>query len=103
MWKVLFIDDQLDDSSSSASIAAGELAAMDELGITPDLVIGTSVGALNGALVAAAPETAARTLLDIWLEIDQRHLVDAIFAPDRDNRRRRRDCHPNRAGIRRLD
>ena len=34
----------------------GMLRALFEAGVTPDLVVGTSVGALNGALVAAHPE-----------------------------------------------
>src|ERR1700761_3004820 len=33
----------------------GMLAALLERGITPDLVVGASVGALNGTLVAADP------------------------------------------------
>ena len=33
----------------------GMLQALAEAGIRPDLVVGTSVGAINGALVAADP------------------------------------------------
>ena len=36
----------------------GMLRALFEAGIKPDLVVGTSIGALNGALVAAQPEPA---------------------------------------------
>ncbi len=36
----------------------GMLRALFEAGIKPDLVVGTSIGALNGALVAARPEPA---------------------------------------------
>jgi NTE family protein len=45
----------------------GMLKALFEAGVTPDLVVGTSVGALNGALVAAHPEPAVvDRLMDLW-------------------------------------
>jgi NTE family protein len=53
------------------SVEVGMLQALLEHGITPDLVVGSSVGALNGALVAADPtvETVAR-LRDMWIELN---------------------------------
>jgi NTE family protein len=44
----------------------GMLRALSEAGIRPDVVVGTSVGAINGALVAADPATAAERLGDLW-------------------------------------
>ncbi|MFC4123126.1 patatin-like phospholipase family protein [Nonomuraea zeae] len=44
----------------------GMLQALDEAGISPDLVVGTSVGALNGALIAAAPAEAVDRLTSLW-------------------------------------
>jgi NTE family protein len=45
----------------------GMLRALLERGIVPDLVIGTSIGAINGAAVAADPTTAAvARLADMW-------------------------------------
>ncbi len=44
----------------------GMLRALAEAGIRPDLVVGTSVGALNGALVAADPAAAADRLSRMW-------------------------------------
>ena len=38
----------------------GMLRALTEAGVRPDLVVGTSIGALNGVLVAADPAGAAR-------------------------------------------
>ncbi|HEY2261590.1 MAG TPA: patatin-like phospholipase family protein, partial [Streptosporangiaceae bacterium] len=37
----------------------GMLRALSEAGIRPDLVVGTSIGAVNGAFIAADPEGAA--------------------------------------------
>jgi len=44
----------------------GMLRALAEAGIRPDLVVGTSVGALNGVFVAADPEGAAARLGEMW-------------------------------------
>ena len=45
----------------------GMLRALLERGIVPDLVIGTSIGAINGAAVAADPTTAAvARLTEMW-------------------------------------
>jgi len=44
----------------------GMLRALAEAGVRPDLVVGTSIGALNGALVAADPAGAAGRLGRMW-------------------------------------
>jgi NTE family protein len=44
----------------------GMLRALAEAGIRPDLVVGTSIGAVNGAFVAADPEAAAGRLTELW-------------------------------------
>jgi NTE family protein len=44
----------------------GMLRALSEAGIRPDLVVGTSIGAINGALLAADPAIAAARLGQIW-------------------------------------
>jgi len=44
----------------------GMLKALAEGGIKPDIVVGTSVGALNGAFVAADPDGAASRLAVLW-------------------------------------
>lgn len=49
---------------------AGQLRALIESGITPDAVVGTSVGAINGAMVAYSPTAdAVARLADIWTEL----------------------------------
>ncbi len=42
------------------------LRALAEAGVRADLVVGTSIGAVNGAFVAADPAGAARRLSDLW-------------------------------------
>ena len=44
----------------------GMLRALAEAGIRPDMVVGTSIGALNGAFVAADPDGAAARLGQMW-------------------------------------
>jgi NTE family protein len=44
----------------------GMLRALSEAGIRPDLVVGTSIGAINGAFVAADPSGAAARLGRMW-------------------------------------
>lgn len=48
----------------------GMLRALLERGVVPDVVIGTSVGALNGAAVATAPDLAQMEHLEkVWLDL----------------------------------
>lgn len=49
------------------AVEVGMLRALFEAGVEPDLVIGTSVGALNGALVAAEPDLGVvERLVGLW-------------------------------------
>jgi NTE family protein len=49
------------------AVEVGMLRALLERGITPDLVLGTSVGALNGAMVASDPTPAViERLTELW-------------------------------------
>jgi len=58
----------------------GMLGALAEHGIEPDLIVGTSVGALNGAAFAAAPtpETVAE-LRDLWMTLDEKAIFGSSF------------------------
>src|SRR5688572_29072081 len=48
----------------------GMLRALLEAGVVPDLVVGTSVGALNGAFLAADPTVATtERLADLWIQL----------------------------------
>jgi NTE family protein len=44
----------------------GMLRALSQAGIRPDVIVGTSVGAINGAFVAADPAGAAARLGEMW-------------------------------------
>src|SRR5437870_3740154 len=54
------------------AVEVGMLRALFEHDIRPDLVLGTSVGALNGLVVAADPSTASvDRLLDLWRDVSE--------------------------------
>ena len=58
----------LSGGASLGAIQVGMLQALYERGIVPDMIVGTSAGALNGAFVASRPQTVATAdaLGDIW-------------------------------------
>ncbi len=56
----------LGGGGSFGAAQAGMLLALHEAGVRPDLVVGTSVGALNGSLLADDPEHAAARLAKLW-------------------------------------
>lgn len=60
----------LTGGASNGAVQPGMLRALQEAGIAPDLVAGTSVGALNGAVVAEDPDLGAARLLGIWRELE---------------------------------
>jgi NTE family protein len=58
----------LSGGASLGAIQVGMLRALYERGIRPDLVVATSAGAINGAFIAARPQTVetADELAEIW-------------------------------------
>jgi NTE family protein len=56
----------LGGGASYGAVQVGHLRALAETDITPDYVVGTSVGSLNGAIVAEHPATAHERLVDLW-------------------------------------
>lgn len=75
------------------------LRAILERNIRPELIVGTSVGAFNGAAVADAPtlETVAR-LREIWLNLDDERIFGgSIFAGAATLVRSRTHMHSNQA------
>jgi NTE family protein len=60
------------------AVEVGMLRALFERSITPDLILGTSVGALNGLVVAADPgPRSVDRLLDLWAVVAQSNEVYA--------------------------
>jgi predicted acylesterase/phospholipase RssA len=58
----------LSGGASLGAVQAGMLRALYERGIRPDVIVGTSAGALNGAFIASRPQTVATAeeLGDVW-------------------------------------
>ncbi len=59
------------------AVEVGMLRALVERGLCPDLVLGTSVGALNGALFAADPEHAVDRLTALWQDFEENNPFEA--------------------------
>ena len=61
----------LSGGAALGAIQVGMLRALYERGIEPDLIVGTSVGALNGAYIASRPftEQTADELAEVWRAI----------------------------------
>jgi NTE family protein len=58
------------------AVEVGMLRALDESGIKPDLILGTSIGALNGSVIADQPGAAGvARLADLWVEIAQTDIL----------------------------
>lgn len=68
----------LSGGGSLGAVEVGMLAALREQGVTPDLIVGTSAGALNGAWLAGHPTAPIDDLATIWKSL-RRSLV---FPPD---------------------
>jgi len=58
----------LSGGASLGAVQVGMLYALYERGMVPQLIVGTSVGAVNGAFIASRPQTVetATALADIW-------------------------------------
>ncbi|MGQ0573883.1 MAG: patatin-like phospholipase family protein [Pseudonocardia sp.] len=60
------------------AVQVGMVRALEDAGMRPDVVLGTSVGAINGAVLAAAPPGhAADRLDDLWRSPDARAVFSA--------------------------
>jgi NTE family protein len=75
----------------------GMLRALLEAGVTPDLVVGTSVGALNGVLVAADPTLhAVGRLTEAWTRLEESEIfAGSLFTRLSTLARTRTHAHSN--------
>ena len=78
---------------------AGMARALLEGGVRPDLVCGTSIGAINGAAIAADPTPGGvERLLSMWDALAEDSLLDgSVFRRVADVLRHRTSLHGNRA------
>ncbi|MGB7982554.1 MAG: patatin-like phospholipase family protein [Candidatus Nanopelagicales bacterium] len=56
----------LGGGGSWGAVQLGMLRALAQTDLTPDLIVGTSVGSLNGVIVAADPHAAVGRLDEVW-------------------------------------
>jgi NTE family protein len=59
----------LSGGASFGAVQVGMLQALTEIDLAPDLVVGTSVGSINGALLAEDPRGAANRLSHLWSQV----------------------------------
>ena len=64
----------LSGGASLGAIQVGMLQALAEHQLVPDLVIGTSVGSINGAVVALDPQGAANRLSHAWARLTRQQV-----------------------------
>jgi NTE family protein len=63
------------------AVEVGMLRALFRAGIRPDLVVGTSIGAVNGVLVAAEPvEEVTNRLARVWASVEAREVYGDSLA-----------------------
>jgi NTE family protein len=62
--------------SGGASLGAVQVRALYERGIAPDLILGASVGAVNGAFIASRPPTpkTAEELATVWRDVGRQQV-----------------------------
>lgn len=65
----------LSGGGNLGAVQVGMLQALADRGIVPDLLVGTSVGAINGAFLAAGPSPArVEALAEVWAGIGRRDI-----------------------------
>lgn len=65
----------LSGGASLGAVQVGMLRALYEQGIAPDVIVGTSAGAINGAFIASRPQTVATAdaLATVWSGVRRGH------------------------------
>jgi NTE family protein len=65
----------LSGGASLGAVQVGMLLGLADEGITPDLIVGTSVGAVNGGWIASRPDgTGIGALADLWLSLSRKDI-----------------------------
>ena len=69
----------LSGGASLGAIHVGMLLALADEGETPDLIVGTSVGAINGGWIASRPDAAGLgALADLWLSLSRKDIFPTL-------------------------
>jgi NTE family protein len=93
----------LSGGGNMGALQVGMLRALFERHIRPDLVLGCSVGALNGAAVASEPTLAmVGRLEELWVDLEHRDLLPAGLIPVTVQLARRGVALHSNAGLRTL-
>lgn len=66
--------------ASYGAVQAGQLRALAKTDLRPDFVVGTSVGSLNGAVVAEDPDSAADRLSALWASVTREEVFGSTAA-----------------------
>lgn len=73
----------LQGGGAMGAYQAGVYQALDENGFCPDWIVGTSIGAINGALIAGnAPSRRLERLKQFWRHVSQAEGVDMVRMSD---------------------
>ncbi|MBW8172513.1 patatin-like phospholipase family protein [Ornithinimicrobium sp. Arc0846-15] len=67
----------LGGGASLGAVHVGMLEALAEAGVRPDLILGTSVGSLNGALLSEDVDTAPQRLRQAWMMVERGDIFDS--------------------------
>lgn len=88
----------LGGGGSLGAVQVGMLQALAEQGVAPDLVAGTSIGSINGAVVALDPKGAANRLSHVWPRMKREHILPGgPFDQARTLQRSKTHLFPNKA------
>jgi NTE family protein len=86
----------LGGGGSLGAVQVGMLEALTERRVTPDVVVGTSVGSLNGAVIALDPTSAANRLSHAWARITRHQIFPGgLLAQARTLERSKTHIFPN--------
>ncbi len=93
----------LSSGANLGAVQVGVLRALIDHGVRPDLVVGCSIGAINGAALAEDPTPAGVERLEhVWRTTDTRELMPRPWLPQPVALMRRGEAMHSRAGLRRL-
>jgi NTE family protein len=93
----------LSSGANMGAVQVGVLRALVEHGVRPDLVVGCSIGALNGAALAQDPSPdGVAHIEDVWRTADQRGILPRPWLPPAVALVRRGEAMSSRDGLRRL-